>query len=82
MEKPMVSTAVGSEGIGRGRTDQHLLIADTATDFAAGVVRLFEDATLARSLGQAGRRFVEREYSWNRAGQRLQALYDEVLAGR
>jgi glycosyltransferase involved in cell wall biosynthesis len=81
MEKPMVSTAVGSEGIGV-EDGQHLLVADTAADFAAGIVQLFEDPTLARSLGHAGRGFVEREYSWNRAGQRLQALYDEVLAGR
>jgi glycosyltransferase involved in cell wall biosynthesis len=81
MEKPMVSTAVGCEGIGVEH-EHHLLVADTAADFASGIVRLFEDASLARSLGRAGRTFVEREYSWNRAGERLQALYDEVLAGR
>jgi glycosyltransferase involved in cell wall biosynthesis len=81
LEKPMVSTGVGCEGIGV-EDGQHLLVADTAEEFAAAIVRLFEDASLARSLGQAGRKFVDRGYSWNRAGERLQALYDEVLAGR
>ena len=81
MAKPMVSTAVGCEGIGveHGR---HLLIADSPKDFASAIVRLFDDAALGASLGQAGREFVEREYSWGRAGERLQALYDVVLESR
>jgi glycosyltransferase involved in cell wall biosynthesis len=81
MAKPMVSTAVGCEGIGVEH-EKHLLIADTPEQFAAGVVRLFDDAALARSLGEVGRAFVEREYSWARAGERLQALYDVVLGAR
>lgn len=81
MEKPLVSTAVGCEGIGV-EDGKHLLVANTAEPFAAGISRLFDDGPLARSLGQAGRRFVELEYSWDRAGERLQELYDEVLAAR
>ena len=78
MAKPMVSTAVGCEGIGVEH-EQHLLVADSAEAFAAALVRLFDDAALARSLAEEGRRFVEREFSWARAGERLQALYDVVL---
>jgi glycosyltransferase involved in cell wall biosynthesis len=81
MSKPMVSTAVGCEGIGV-EDGRHLLIADTSEELASAIVRLFDDAALARSLGQAGREYVEREYSWTRAGERLQALYDVVLEGR
>jgi glycosyltransferase involved in cell wall biosynthesis len=81
MSKPMVSTAVGCEGIGV-EDGRHLLIADTSEELASAIVRLFDDAALARSLGQAGREYVEREYSWARAGERLQALYDVVLEGR
>jgi glycosyltransferase involved in cell wall biosynthesis len=76
----MVSTAVGCEGIGV-EDGRHLLIADTSEELASAIVRLFDDAALARSLGQAGREYVEREYSWARAGERLQALYDVVLEG-
>lgn len=81
MEKPMVSTAVGSEGIGV-EDGKHLLIADTPEAFAAAIVRLFDDAALARSLGRVGRDFVQREYSWDRAGERLEALYEKVLTAR
>jgi glycosyltransferase involved in cell wall biosynthesis len=77
MAKPMVSTAVGCEGIGVEH-ERHLLVADTAEAFAAALVRLFDDPALARSLAEEGRRFVEREFSWARAGERLQALYDVV----
>jgi len=80
MAKPMVSTAVGCEGIGV-HDEEHLLVADAPADFAAAVVRLFEDADLARSLGQTGRAYVEREFSWTSAGERLRALYDVVLEG-
>ena len=81
MAKPMVSTAVGCEGIGveHGR---HLLIAGSPEDFASAIVQLFDDARVGAALGQAGREFVEREYSWSRAGERLQALYDVVLESR
>ena len=81
MSKAMVSTAVGCEGIGV-EDGRHLLIADTPEAFASAIVRLFDDAALARSLGHAGREYVEREYSWTRAGERLQALYDVVLGAR
>lgn len=75
MAKPMVSTAVGCEGIQVG-AGEHLLIADGAADFASAICRLFEDPTLASTLGQAGRRLIEREYSWDVAGDRAQALYE------
>jgi polysaccharide biosynthesis protein PslH len=81
LEKPMVSTAVGCEGIGV-EDGKHLLIADTPEAFAAAIVRLFDDAAFARSLGRTGRDFVEREYSWDRAGERLEALYDKILTAR
>lgn len=72
---PMVSTAVGCEGIGV-RDGEHLLVADSAEAFAAAIVRLLDDRELGRRLGTAGREFVEGEYSWERAGERLETLYD------
>jgi polysaccharide biosynthesis protein PslH len=74
---PMVSTAVGCEGIGV-RDGEHLLVADSAEEFAAAIVRLLDDRELGRRLGAAGRQFIEDEYSWERAGERLEALYDRI----
>ena len=74
---PMVSTAVGCEGIGV-REGEHLLVADSAEDFAAAIVRLLDDRELGARLGAAGRRFVEDEYSWESAGERLESLYERI----
>jgi len=74
---PMVSTAVGCEGIGV-HDGEHLLVADSAEDFAAAVVRLLRDRELGLRLGAAGRRFVEDEYSWESAGARLETLYERI----
>jgi glycosyltransferase involved in cell wall biosynthesis len=79
LERPMVSTSLGCEGIAV-ENDQHLLIADGAEAFAAAVLRLFDDPELSRQLGRNGRELVRRDYSWDAAGTRLEALYDRVLA--
>lgn len=80
MARPMVSTTIGCEGIDV-RDGEHLLIADGADAFAAAVGRLFKTPSYAASLGLTGRDFVEREYSWERAGERLAAVHERVAAG-
>jgi glycosyltransferase involved in cell wall biosynthesis len=79
MMKPMVSTTLGCEGIDV-QDGEHLLIADTAADFATQIVRLFDDAVLAEELARAGRALVERAYSWDAAGERLAELYRLVTS--
>lgn len=78
MGKAMVSTSTGCEGIDV-RDDEHLLIGDTAETFASGVLQLFDDPALGLALGRAGRLLVEGEYSWNLAGDRVEALYTSLL---
>jgi glycosyltransferase involved in cell wall biosynthesis len=46
---PVVSTSLGCEGLD-ARHGEELLVADTAPEFAAACVRLFEEPELARSL--------------------------------
>jgi polysaccharide biosynthesis protein PslH len=77
LEKPMVSTTLGCEGIDV-RHGEHLLVADTAEAFASAVVRLLEDSDLAGRLGRAGRRLVGDHYSWDAAGERLAELYGSL----
>lgn len=80
MARPMVSTTIGCEGIDV-RDGEHLLVADDADAFASAVVRLFDEPGFAASLGRAGRDLVEREYSWERAGERLAAVHEQVAVG-
>ena len=79
MGKALVSTSLGCEGIAV-RDNEQLLICDGAGAFASGILRLCENAGLAAALGRAGRGIIEQEYSWDLAGERLEALYSQVMA--
>jgi glycosyltransferase involved in cell wall biosynthesis len=80
MARPLVSTSLGCEGIAV-RDGEHLLIGDTAEAFAAAVVRARDDPELGARLGAAGRELMAERYSWDAAGERLQALYTTVAGG-
>jgi len=78
MEKAMVSTSLGCEGV-NVRDGEHLLIADEPPAFADAVVTLFDNRPRARRLGSAGRERMARDYSWALAGERQEELYRRVL---
>ncbi|MBX5451418.1 glycosyltransferase [Thermogemmatispora sp.] len=81
MKKAVVSTTLGAEGLAvvSGR---HLVIADTPGDFANAVISLLEDAERRQALGEAGRRLVEQNYSWDHCQKQLAALLQEHLGKR
>lgn len=74
----VVTTPIGQEGL-ETIADEHLLVARDANDFAKSVVRLCRDEGLRLRLGGAGRALVERSYGWDRAGELLSNLYDELV---
>ncbi len=69
-ELPVVSTTVGAEGL-PGRPGEHLLIADTPSDFAGAVVKVLQNPALACRLADNGRRLYERELTWDTAWKAL-----------
>lgn len=79
MGKATVCTSLGCEGLAV-RDGEHSLIADDAQTFAARVLELFDDPERRAALGEAGRRLVEREYSWVLGAERLEALYKRIAA--
>ena len=76
--KPVVSTSVGAEGIAVEH-NRHLLLADTAADFASGVVSLLRDRGLRERLGQNARRLAAEHYSWEATTDLLEQAYRDVL---
>jgi glycosyltransferase involved in cell wall biosynthesis len=69
---PVVGVAEGGvpESVIDGRTG--LLTLRDPAPFAAAVQRIIADASLARRLGEAGRAHVSREWTWERAVDRLE----------
>lgn len=77
MGKAVVSTSVGCEGL-EAVDGENILVRDDPAAFARAVLDVVEDRELRRRLGQAGRRTVEERYSWERQGERLVTLYEEL----
>jgi glycosyltransferase involved in cell wall biosynthesis len=47
--------------------------------FAAAIVRAASDPALRSTLGNAAREFVERNYSWDQAAERLERIYFQLM---
>ena len=74
MSKPVVSTALGVEGLGLTE-GMHYLGAETAAQFAAQIERLEADTALRTRLAVAGRRVVELHHEWQVVGRQLDEAY-------
>ena len=74
---PCVITSVAAEGLRLG-DEEGALIADTAADFAAAVVRLYQDPVLWQRLSDGGLARVESEFSLNANREKLAALLAEL----
>lgn len=80
MERAVVSTTLGAEGLGV-RDGEHLLLADAPEDFARAVVRLLRSPEERARLGRAGRAHVVGRYDWEPLVARLESSW-EAAAGR
>ena len=69
--------AVAALSIDPGR---ELIVADSAEDFARAVLSVLDDKAAQRSLGEAGRAYVERNHDWNNIAAYLEEIYHGVIA--
>ncbi|GAB4518164.1 MAG: glycosyltransferase [Parvularculaceae bacterium] len=81
MGPAIVSTSIGCEGL-PAQAGEHYLCADAASDFAAAVLRLFDDKALRRRLSENARSFVEKNYRAEVAGAAFEAICDRARLGR
>ena len=79
MRRPLVSTAVGVEGLGMS-DGAHYLRAETPAEVARQLGRVERDPALAARLADAGRAFVEARYAWATIGAVLGRAYEEAGA--
>lgn len=81
MKIPVVSTALGAEGID-AIPGKHLLLADTAADFARHVIALLDNAAERQRLADNARRLVEEKYDWATIVPALEKVYTQALISR
>lgn len=76
---PVVASSAACEAL-ETRPEVHLLQADGAPAFARALLRVLNDASLRRNLGQAGREYVEAHHDWDRAATQLERIYASLAA--
>ena len=77
MEKPVVSTTVGAEGI-KHTDGKDILLADQPQDFADKVIKLLNDDYLCGRMGVLARKLVCDYYDWKIIGDKLEGVYREL----
>lgn len=75
MQKAIISTSVGAEGIDHSNGD-NILLRDTPNDFANAIIRVLEDDNLRTRLELGGRRLVEQKYDWQAVGNILCDVFE------
>ena len=81
MEKAVVSTTLGAEGLAL-TPGREFVAADDPRDFAQAVVSLLRDPARRRAMGRAGRRLVEERYSWSHVAREFEARCETVIGAR
>lgn len=80
MEKAIVSTTIGAEGIA-AQDNQAICLADTPAAFATGVSRLLADTPLRQRIARNARQLVTSHYSWDQTVNRMEQIYTNILKG-
>ena len=70
MEKAIVTTTIGAEGL-PVRHGEHLLIADTPEAFAEAVTKLLRDPQGASALGARAAELVRSRFGWSNAAEQF-----------
>lgn len=76
---PVVSTSIGMEGTGLVN-GKHLLVADSANDFASSVATLLRNRTLASKLVGAAQSFLAETYDYERNMRRCLSPFMSIPA--
>lgn len=78
MGLPIVATSITLGGL-KAEEGNNVLIADTPADFAAAVLRLFQDAALCQHLSTQARQTAVNHYSWQQKAQELEQVMQSCL---
>jgi sugar transferase (PEP-CTERM/EpsH1 system associated) len=78
MQKAVVSTSVGAEGLAL-TPGKNVIAADDPDTFAREVISLLNDPIRRRLLGRAGRELVETRYSWPRIAHAFETACEQAV---
>jgi Glycosyltransferase len=79
MEKAIVSTSIGAEGLPVS-DGKEILLADTPESFADAVVRLLQEESLASKIGKRAAARVREEFGWDKVAESFAAICERTIA--
>lgn len=79
MEKPVISTTVGAEGL-PVRNEQELILADSPEDFASSVVKVLRDGVMRSKLELAGATLVRENFGWSKVADIFAEICERTIA--
>ena len=79
MQRPVVSTSLGAEGLDVAH-GKHLLLGDTTEALASHIVGLIDRPDQAQQIALAGRELAQAKYDWRICLDPLEDVY-QSLAG-
>lgn len=77
MQKPVVTTSIGCEGI-EVEDEKHLMIRDDPNAFAEAVLELFQNQRLRQKLTSNGKKLVDSKYDWSVIGDSIDEALHEL----
>ena len=78
MEKAIVSTSIGAEGL-PVRDGDEIVLADTPEAFADAVIRLFQQENLATEIGQRAAATVRERFGWDTVADSFAEICERAL---
>ena len=76
--KPVITTSMGLEGID-AINNEHVLLAENATEFIDCIGRCMKDMDMCTILGENARNFITARYNHKVTAENLQRFYTELL---
>ncbi len=81
MEKPIISTTIGAEGL-PVRDGVEIMFADAPDTFAAAVVKVLRDNELGRRLGAEAAKTVRENFGWAGVAAKFMSICDRAVQNR
>jgi len=76
---PIVITSKAAEGILLEHRKSALIIKEVNQDFLHALDELISNTELRRTLGENARKIAEKEYDWEKVGEKLDSYYNELI---
>lgn len=74
---PVVSTTVGAAGLDL-INEKHAMISDSPREMAQYTLKLLENPSLAKQIGENGQKYVEKYFDWGVLGKLHDKIYEKV----